>query len=61
MYLEKESVQDNGSQYKNKQILSNKYEPDNEYAMTIVICNQSENYLHYKRGLHPCGDDGLLA
>ena len=35
MNFDKESVQDNGSQYKNKRILSNKFEPDNGYAMTI--------------------------
>lgn len=35
MNLDKESVQDNSSQHKNKRILSNKFEPNNGYAMTI--------------------------
>ena len=61
MHLDKESVQDNGSQYSDKQIHSNKFEPNNGYAMTITTSNNSEKYQHYKRGLHPCGDDGLLA
>ena len=37
MNLDKESVQDNGSQYSNKRIRSNKLEPNNEYAMTIKV------------------------
>ena len=46
-------------QYIRKQIHSNMSEPDNEYAKTSQ--GRATKYLHCKRGLQPCGDDGILA